>query len=109
VFDYRKFFLKKTSEILRTSMPNWRTNKKGCPLTDQSIERILRILQDGRWHNINELAEKTHLTPLKMRLVTDFLAKYTFVKLDPENKKMKISRSFSRFFERTSLETETVG
>lgn len=90
-------------------MLNWRIGKKGCLLTNQSLERILRILQDGQWHDINELAQKTHLTPLKMQVITDFLAKYTFIKLDLENKKMKMSRLFSRFFQRTSLETENVG
>jgi len=77
-------------------------------LTDQNIELILKILQDGQWHGISELAEKTSIPSPKIQLVTDFLAKYTFIELDPKNRKIKLSRRLVKFFQKTSLKTKNV-
>ena len=67
-------------------------------MTVRSIEQVLRLLRDEQWHNINDIAEKTRLSTLKMQIITEFLAKYHFIRLNRKNGKIKISHSLARFF-----------
>lgn len=64
----------------------------------RSIDQILRLLRDERWHDMDEIAERTRLSTLKMQIVTEFLAKYRFIRLDRKNGKIRISRSLAKFF-----------
>jgi DNA-binding IclR family transcriptional regulator len=67
-------------------------------LTVRSIEQILRLLRDGQWHDLNEIANKTQLSNLKLQIVTEFLAKYSFIKLDRKNGRVRLSRTITKFF-----------
>ena len=76
-------------------------------MASQSIDQVLRILKDGQWHDVSEVAEKISLSPLKIQLVTDFLARFTFIELNRKNQKMKLSPPLTRFFQKiSSHETE---
>jgi len=66
-------------------------------LRGRSLEQILRLLKDGQWHNINEIANITGLSPSKMQLIIEFLAKYNFIQLDHKNARIKISRHTAKF------------
>jgi len=72
-------------------------------MTRPTLEQILAILKDRQWHDINEIAEKTRLTNLKIQIIVDFLAKYNFIELDREKEKLKISSSLADFFHNTSF------
>lgn len=67
-------------------------------MTMRSIEQILRLLKDEQWHNISDIAERTRLSALKMQIITEFLVKYHFIRLNRKNGKIRISHSVVRFF-----------
>jgi len=57
---------------------------------------ILELLSDGKWHWIEELLLRAGLSERKFQEITGFLSKYGFVKVDEENRKLKINRDFRR-------------
>ena len=70
-------------------------------------EAILRILENGKWHNLTDIEQKTHLNREKVEAVTRFLANYNFVKLDNMEQKVKLDPPTSKFFKRVrELEDE---
>jgi hypothetical protein len=70
-------------------------------------ETILQLLENGKWHSLKDITEKTQLTSFKVENVTKFLAKYNFVKLDKAEKKVKLDPPTNRFFKRIrELENE---
>lgn len=75
---------------------------RALPLPKRSLEQIIRLLRDEQWHDIDEIANRTQLSPLRMQLVTEFLAKYGFIKIDRKNGKMRISCHIAEFFHRIS-------
>jgi len=71
-------------------------------LPKRSLEQVIRLLRDEQWHDIDEIASRTQLSPLRMQLVTEFLAKYGFIKLNRGKGKIRISRHMAEFFHRIS-------
>ena len=70
-------------------------------------EAILRLLENGKWHYLKDIEEKTHLNSGKVENVTKFLAKYNFVKLDEAEQKVKLDSPMNRFLKRLrQLENE---
>jgi predicted transcriptional regulator len=57
---------------------------------------ILELLSDGKWHGVEELLLGAGLSEQKFQEITGFLSKYGFVKVDEENKKVKVNRDFQR-------------
>jgi hypothetical protein len=56
------------------------------------------MLRDCQWHDADEIASRTRLSPLKMQIITEFLAKYGFIQLDRRKSRMKLSRHLAEFF-----------
>ncbi len=70
-------------------------------------ETILQLLENGKWHYLNDISEKTSLNTFKVKNVTKFLAKYNFVKLDEAEQKVKLDPPMNRFLKRIKqLENE---
>ena len=70
-------------------------------------ETILRLLENGKWHYLKDIEEKTQLNSCKVENVTKFLAKYNFVKLDEAEQKVKLDSPMNRFLKRIrQLENE---
>ena len=70
-------------------------------------ETILRLLENGKWHYLKDIKEKTQLNSGKVENVTKFLAKYNFVKLDEAEQKVKLDSPMNRFLKRLrQLENE---
>jgi DNA-binding IclR family transcriptional regulator len=70
-------------------------------------ETILQLLENGKWHYLKDITEKTCLPSFKVESITKFLAKYSFVKLDEAEQKVKIDPPTNRFFKRIrQLENE---
>lgn len=63
-------------------------------------ETILRLLENGKWHYLKDIEEKTQLNSFKVENVTKFLAKYNFVKLDETEQKVKLDSPMNRFLKR---------
>lgn len=69
------------------------------------IDEILSILRNGRWHDIKEICEKTHLNTLKVELLTNFLLEYNFIELDKKEYKTRLTRPLFQFLKKIE-ETE---
>ena len=70
-------------------------------------ETILRLLENGKWHYLTDIEEKTHLNIGKVENVTKFLAKYNFIVLDEVEQKVKLDPPTNMFFKRIrQLENE---
>jgi len=60
-------------------------------------ETILRLLENGKWHYLKDIEEKTHLNSFKVECITNFLAKFNFAKLDYMEQKVKLDLSTMKF------------
>ena len=70
-------------------------------------ETILRLLENGKWHYLKDIEEKTQLNSGKVENVTKFLANYNFVKLDEAEQKVKLDSPMNMFLKRLrQLENE---
>ena len=70
-------------------------------------ETILRLLENGKWHNLKDIEKSTQLNSNKVETVTEFLANYSFVELDKAKQKVKLDPPTNRFFKRLrQLENE---
>ena len=65
------------------------------------ITMILEMLDDGKWHEIEELQLRLGLNDHKVQDITTFLNKYDFVKIDKEHGKVKINRNFQKLLAQT--------
>ena len=57
---------------------------------------ILELLNDGKWHGIEELLFSSGLSEPKFQEITRFLTKYSFIMVDEENKRVKVNSDFRR-------------
>jgi hypothetical protein len=70
-------------------------------------ETILRLLENGKWHNLKDIEKETQLDSVKVENVTKFLASYNFIELDETKQKVKLDPPTSRFLKRIrQLENE---
>jgi len=65
-----------------------------------TVDDILKLLEDGRWHDLNEIRKKIELHDLKVKNLTKFLAQYDFIKLDKDGKKAKLGPSTQDFLKK---------
>ena len=65
------------------------------------VSMVLEVLSDGEWHGIEELQQLTELNENQVREVAAFLYEYDFVRMDVENKKLRINRHFQEFLSQT--------
>ena len=61
---------------------------------------ILQVLENGKWHHLKEIEEKTQLNSHKVKTITKFLAKFNFVKLDHNEQKVKLDRTIMKFLKK---------
>ncbi|UCD26669.1 MAG: hypothetical protein JSV75_00625 [Candidatus Bathyarchaeota archaeon] len=64
------------------------------------VDDILKLLENGDWHDLEEIEKKIQLPNLYTASVTDFLAQYDFIRLDKERKKAKIDSSTQIFLKK---------
>jgi len=64
------------------------------------VDDILRLLENGEWHDLKEIEKKTQLHDLHIMSITKFLAQYNFIKLDKEGKKAKLGPSMQDFLKK---------
>jgi DNA-binding IclR family transcriptional regulator len=65
-----------------------------------TVDDILKLLEDGRWHDLNEIRKKVELHDLKVKSLTKFLAQYNFIKLDKDGKKAMLDPSIQDFLKK---------
>jgi DNA-binding IclR family transcriptional regulator len=61
------------------------------------VTTMLEVLSDGKWHGVEELQQLTELSENQIQEIAAFLYEYDFVKMDAENKKVRINRCFQDF------------
>lgn len=71
------------------------------------IDRIIELFKDGKWHTIKEICQKSKMYELKIDILTDFLADYSFIELDHKEKKAKSSKAFAEFLKKTATKVLT--
>ena len=64
------------------------------------VDDVLRLLENGEWHDLREIGEKIQLPNLDTASVTNFLAQFDFIKLDKERKKARLDPSTQTFLRR---------
>lgn len=69
------------------------------------IDEILCILRNGKWHDIREISQKTHMDTLKVELLTNFLLEYNFIELDKKLCKTRLTKPLLQFLRKIE-ETE---
>ena len=68
--------------------------------SNMPTDAILELLENGKWHCLKEIEEKTRLNSGKVEMVTKFLATYNFVKLDEIKHRVKIDPSTNKFLKK---------
>ena len=63
-----------------------------------TLDEILEPLIDGKWHGLEEINEEVRLPKRKFEEIIEFFTEYRFVKLDKENRRVKLTPSILAFF-----------
>jgi len=72
------------------------------------VDEILKLLEDGEWHDLNEIIEKSRLRKFKAEVITNFLAEYAFIQLDKERQRARLTPPALSFLEEIQrVEKET--
>ena len=72
-------------------------------------ETILELLENGKWHHLKDIAEKTQISGHKIKNITNFLAKYNFAKLDDLKQRVKLDPPTSKFLKKVrQIEKEEI-
>jgi hypothetical protein len=67
------------------------------------MDDVLKLLEDGRWHDMKEIINNSRLHGLKVEMLMEFFAKYDFVELDKKQQKVKLTPSLYRFVRKIKL------
>jgi DNA-binding IclR family transcriptional regulator len=65
-----------------------------------AIDEIFYTLKNGKWHDFMEISEKTRLSAVKLKLLTNFLAEYEFVELDARKQRHRLMPSVLVFLKK---------
>jgi len=67
------------------------------------MDDILKLLEDGKWHDMKEIIDNSRLHDLKVEMFMDFLAEYDFVELDKKLRKVKLTPTLYKFVRKIKL------
>jgi len=75
--------------------------------TPPKTDEILHLLKDGKWHSVNEIAQRTQLHQFKLEILLGFMAEYNFLQIDKNHQKAKLSDVALKFLNKIeSVEKE---
>ena len=60
------------------------------------MERLIELLKDGKWHSLEEIAEKTEATPEKLEELLETLSEYQLIRYDKELKAAKLNLTWKK-------------
>lgn len=63
-----------------------------------AIERALEILKDGEWHSLDAVINELRLPKKMVERILCFLAEFEFIRLDEEEKRVKIDHDFQSLY-----------
>ena len=73
-----------------------RTSMVRRELLPSKVTMTLESLNDGKWHDTEEMQLRLELNEREFGEIEVFLAKYDFIKTDPKNRRVKLTRDFRR-------------
>lgn len=73
-----------------------RTTMVRRELLPSKVTMILELLNDGKWHDTEEMQLRLELSEREFGEIEAFLAEYDFIKADPKNRRVKITRDFRK-------------
>ena len=65
--------------------------------TAAKMAKILEVLNDGRWHTVEEVQMKTGLDKKRMQRVTAFLKEFDFITTDAAEKEISLTEAVREF------------
>jgi DNA-binding IclR family transcriptional regulator len=65
-----------------------------------TVEEIFDTLKNGKWHDFMEISEKTRLSMVKLKMLTNFLAEYEFIELDERKQRTRLTPSVLIFLKK---------
>jgi vacuolar-type H+-ATPase subunit I/STV1 len=63
---------------------------------------MLDMLNDGRWHLLDEIQEEIQLDKDQTKQVIEFLKRYNFLMVDNVEKKIKLENEVQKFLDETA-------
>ena len=60
------------------------------------ITLLLEELEDGKWHNLDQLKQLMNLKDHEMKEITRFLSQYDFAEIDEDAKRVRINKDFKK-------------
>ena len=60
------------------------------------ITLLLEELEDGKWHNLDQLKQLMNLNDHEMKEITKFLSQYDFAEIDEDAKRVRINKDFKK-------------
>ena len=64
------------------------------------VNVVMDLLEDGTWHSLTEIGEKSDLHESKLEILANFLAEYDFMELDNAERKVRLAASIVDFLKR---------
>jgi len=66
-------------------------------MTTSKLTKVLRILDDGDWHELKEICQSAGVSQPQIRETMRFLKDYGFVLLDSRGKRAKLDSEARKF------------
>ncbi len=71
-----------------------------------SLDTVLELLRDGKWHRLEDIVKKLELQEDRVKKIAEFLEKYDFIQLDGESKRAKLTTCLQEFLVKTRHKEE---
>jgi predicted transcriptional regulator len=66
------------------------------------LDKLIILLNDGKWHNANEIAPKIGASENKVQAAVNLLAQYELIQYDKDNRMIRTCPSTKRWLEALS-------
>jgi len=57
---------------------------------------VLELLEDGEWHDVNDVSRELGLNVKKLRALLDLLARHDIVRLSDDRQRVRVDPDFKR-------------
>ena len=62
-----------------------------------TIDKIIWLLKDGEWHELEEIAKKAEIPKVKAEMAANFLGEYDFIQMNENLKRLKLKPAILEF------------
>ncbi len=66
----------------------------------EMVNAVFNLLEDGKWHSLTQIANKSGLHEFKLEIVTNFLAEYDFAEVNKANRQVRLTMSVVDFLKK---------